>query len=361
MIYNLKILKLDKKTQEIILRIETLNDLWTLYNIISKDDEVSTRSSRRIVLREGTKGDRKPMRLKLKVESVSFHEFSSRLRIKGTIIEGPQEYVSFGTYHTFNIDIGQKLMIKKERWSRNEIKRLEEYSKFEVNFIILIIAIETGLATISLITNFSHNRIATIKKTIPGKRYEQKYRNRAYEEFFDAIKKTIEENLKNIDINLILLCGPGNTKDNFIKFLKEKENPEYIAKIKSVHASSGTESAIFEVLKSSELKELKNKVKILHETENIERIFKLLAINADLIAIGMDEISKVSKTGAIEELFLADILIRGTSKEKKLQIEKILSDVEKNGGKFHILSSEHPTGQQIIDLGEIVAILRYKS
>ncbi|MHA1242767.1 MAG: hypothetical protein ACTSQU_18580 [Promethearchaeota archaeon] len=34
--------------------------------------------------------------------------------------------------------------------------------------------------------------------------------------------------------------------------------------------------------------------------------------------------------------------------------------VESLGGEIHILSSEHPTGQQIIDLGSIVAILRFK-
>ncbi|MFX1493102.1 MAG: mRNA surveillance protein pelota [Promethearchaeota archaeon] len=356
----MKILEIDNKNQEIIVKTENLNDLWTLYNVISKNDNVSTRTSRRVILREGTKGDRKPMWLKLNVESVSFHEFSNRLRIKGTIIEGPEDFVSFGTYHTFNIEIGQKLTIKKEKWLRSEIRRLKESSKFEVNFVLLIIAIETGLATASLITNFSHNRIATIRKTIPGKRYKQTFRNKAYEEFFDDIKKIIDENIKNIDINLIILCGPGNTKDNFIKYLKEKKNPDYLSKISSIHASSGTESAILETLKSTKLKKLKKNVKILQEVENIEKILTLFATDADLISIGLNEVSKASKKGAVEELFLADILIRGTSKEKKLQIEEILTNVENSGGKFHILSSEHPTGQQIIDLGEIVAILRYK-
>ena len=59
-------------------------------------------------------------------------------------------------------------------------------------------------------------------------------------------------------------------------------------------------------------------------------------------------------------MFCVDVLIRGVSKEEKLQIEQILNGVEKIGGEIHILSSEHPTGQQIIDLGSLVAILRYK-
>ena len=155
------------------MRTEDLNDLWTLYNIISKNDKVSSRTHRRVVIKEGTKGERKPMTLKINVESVAFHEFSNRLRVKGTILEGPDDFVSFGTYHTLNIEIGHKLTITKEKWLKNEIKRIKESSKFKVNFLMLIIAIETGLATISLVTNFSQNRIATIKRNIPGKRYKR--------------------------------------------------------------------------------------------------------------------------------------------------------------------------------------------
>ncbi len=356
----MKILEYIKKKEEITVKIESLNDLWTLYNTISKNDKVATRTHRRVVLKEGSKGERKPMYLKIKVENVAFHEFSNRLRVKGKILEGPDDFVSYGTYHTFNIEIGQKITISRENWFKNELKRLNESSKFEENFIFFIIAIESGLATLSLITNFSHSRIATIKKTIPGKRYEQSHRNKAYAEFFEEIRKVIEENLKTIEINLIIVCGPGNTRDTFVKFLKEKYNPIYISNIKSIHASSGTESAILETLKSKELAKLRKKVKILEETEKIEEIFKYFSTDADLIAIGVDELSSAAEKGAVKELFIADILIRGTSKKQKLEIEDIIINVEKAGGSINILSSEHPTGQQIVDLGSLVGILRYK-
>ncbi|KKM94318.1 hypothetical protein LCGC14_1199450, partial [marine sediment metagenome] len=175
----MKILEINRKHEEITVKIESLNDLWSLYNVIGKDDIVSARTQRRVVIKEGTKGERKWMRLKLKVEKVTFHEFSNRLRIKGKILEGPEDFVSFGTYHTFNLEVLQKISIIKERWLKHDIKRLKESSKFESNYVMIFIAIETGLATIALITNFSYNRIATIKKNIPGKRYKQTYRNKA--------------------------------------------------------------------------------------------------------------------------------------------------------------------------------------
>ncbi len=356
----MKILKENQKQGAITVKIENLNDLWTLYNVISKGDIASARTQRRVVLKEGSKGERKPMYLKLKVEDVSFHEFSNRLRIKGTILEGPEDFVSFGTYHTFNIDLRQKLTITKENWLNSEIRRLKLSSKFEENFVMFFIAMETGLATFSIITNFSQKRIATVKKNIPGKRYEQSHRIKAFTEFFDDVKKILEENLKKKEINLIVICGPGNTKDRFIRYIKDKSNINYASKIKSIYASSGTESAILEALKSKEIGRIKKNIKVLQETEKIEEILTLLSTDADLVAVGFDEISKASEQGAVKELFLVDLLIRGSPKEYKLKIEQIIMNIENSGGKVYILSSEHSTGQQIVDLGSLIAILRYK-
>jgi protein pelota len=356
----LKILEIDKKIEEVTVKVEDLNDLWTLYNVITKDDKVTSRTQRRVILKEGSKGERKTMHLKLNVESVAFHEFSNRLRVKGTILEGPEDFVSYGTYHTFNVEIGDILMITKEKWLNNELKRLKEASKFKVNFIMLIVAIETGLATIDLISNYSHNKITTIKTNIPGKRYEQVYRNKALEKFFLAINNVIEENYKSAQFDTLIICGPGNTRDKFIQFVREKFNPLYLSKTHSIHASSGLESAILEILKSKELTNLKEQVKVLQEAEKIEEILSLFSTEPDLIAIGFDEIAKAAKQGAVKELFCADVVIRGVSKEQKLIVEQIITDVERNGGIINILSSEHPTGQQIIDLGEIIAILRYR-
>ena len=351
---------MDLKHGEITVKTENLNDLWTLYNTIRKGDETSARTQRRVVLKEGTKGERKAMRLKLKVENVSFHEFSNRLRVKGKILEGPEDFVSYGSYHTFNIEILQKITIIKGTWSNQDLNRLKKSSKFEVNFIILFVAIETGLATIALITNFSHKRIATIKTHIPGKRYQQTYRNTALLEFYEGIGKVLKENLKMHDVNLIILCGPGNTKDKFVDNLKKTLDPMYSTRIEMYHASSGTESAIIETLKSKKLAKLKKEVKILQETELLESVMTQFALDADLIVIGLDEVSSASERGAIKHLLIADVMIRGASKDHKLKIEEIITNVENGGGEINIMSTENLTGEQLVDLGSLVGILRYK-
>ncbi|TFF85709.1 MAG: hypothetical protein EU518_00685, partial [Promethearchaeota archaeon] len=188
----MKILDQDKKQGQITVRVQDLNDLWSLYNIIAKGDIVSSLTQRRVVMKEGSKGERKVMRLTLKVEDVAFHEFSNRLRIKGTILEGPDDFVSFGSYHTFNLEINQKITITKDEWMRQDLMRLKESSKLATNFVMLIVAMETGLANVALITNYSHNNIATITKNIPGKRYEQSFRRKFLNDFFEDVQRLIE-------------------------------------------------------------------------------------------------------------------------------------------------------------------------
>ncbi|MFX1502746.1 MAG: hypothetical protein ACFFDH_17425, partial [Promethearchaeota archaeon] len=256
--------------------------------------------------------------------------------------------------------IPQKITIIKENWLNHEINRLKETSRLKSNFIILVCAIETGLATLALITNFSHNRIATIKKNIPGKRYKQTYRNKALEEFFSEINKVIIENIKNSEIDLIILCGPGNTKDYFKKYFENIPDLDYRGTIETCHASSGTESAIRETLKSNKLEKLKDKIKVLQETEKIENIMTQFVKDADLIVIGLEEVSKASEKGAIKQLMIADILIRGSSKKEKLKIEDIIKNVENSGGEINIMSTDNITGEQLVNLGSIIGILRYK-
>jgi protein pelota len=79
-----------------------------------------------VVVRDGDQGDRKPMILEIRVESVEFHEYSNRLRLKGQITSGPEDFVQIGQYHTLNIETGSKLTIIKEKWFTHELQRLEK-------------------------------------------------------------------------------------------------------------------------------------------------------------------------------------------------------------------------------------------
>src|SRR5512136_2215019 len=101
----MKVIFKDLKHGEIKLLPENLDDIWHLYNIIEIDDLVkavtfrTTEDDKDDKIRS-KKSEKKPMKLGITVSEVKFHEFSDRLRIHGTIVEGLQD---LGAYHTLNI------------------------------------------------------------------------------------------------------------------------------------------------------------------------------------------------------------------------------------------------------------------
>ncbi|MBD3185772.1 mRNA surveillance protein Pelota, partial [Candidatus Bathyarchaeota archaeon] len=91
----MKIIAKKLHKQLVVIQIETLDDLWTLYNLIAVGDFIEGKTSRRVVMtdRPEDKGERKWIYLKVKVEEIEFHEFSNRLRAKGKIMDGPKDLV----------------------------------------------------------------------------------------------------------------------------------------------------------------------------------------------------------------------------------------------------------------------------
>jgi stalled ribosome rescue protein Dom34 len=106
------------------------NDLWHLENMIKPGDFVTAKTLRTIFIEREEKKEkvkRKLVVLKIKVEKVEFHKTESMLRIKGKIVECPED-VQKGSYHTIDIEMRTILTIEKKVWSDEEKMRLRQAS-----------------------------------------------------------------------------------------------------------------------------------------------------------------------------------------------------------------------------------------
>ena len=90
----MKVLFKDLKHKELKLVPENLDDIWHLYNIVENGDLVRAVTFRTDEQKDdkirSKKIEKKRIKIGLRVSEVKFHEFSDRLRIHGTIEEGPQ-------------------------------------------------------------------------------------------------------------------------------------------------------------------------------------------------------------------------------------------------------------------------------
>ena len=359
----MKIISKKLNKELIVVQVETLDDLWTLYNLIAVGDQIDGKTSRRVVLtdRPEDKGERRMIFLKIVVEQVEFHEFSNRLRAKGKIIEGPEDLVRLHSYHTFNIEEYSKIGITKDRWTRLHLNVLTDASKNKITQKILAIAIDSGEATFAEIGDYYQKTSVRISETIPGKRFgDVKDSVNAQKAFFAEVMKKMDLMRKQNDYTKIVITGPGFTREHYVDYcIKKDGNLKSLMITES--ASSATNSGIHELLRKETIQKLLKDSRIIEETNLVEEFFARLGKDSGDFAYGLDDLKEAAEIGAIENLLLTDEMMRKINHEKDKNLLDLLQKVEKNGGKITIMSTLHDSGKKIKGMGGMVALLRFRT
>ncbi len=108
---------------------ENFLDLWYLSKLIEAKDKITAKTVRNIFIeREGKKEKSKKRALLLSIEAEKIELEENKLRIKGKIVEAPEE-VQKGSYHTIGIGIGNKILIEKREWKKEQIEKIEKSEK----------------------------------------------------------------------------------------------------------------------------------------------------------------------------------------------------------------------------------------
>src|SRR5271169_10465 len=100
----MRVIRLNGVSNALKLVPESFDDLYLLAMIITTQDTVEAKSTRRFRPSEGDKGEQKDVMIIVDVERTEIDKNSKRLRVSGKIISGkPEEYVTIGSYHTLSI------------------------------------------------------------------------------------------------------------------------------------------------------------------------------------------------------------------------------------------------------------------
>ncbi len=355
----MKIFHFDTKKGEIKLQAESLNDLWALYNVLYAGDKLEGRTARRVVVREGEKGDRRPMFLGITVESVAFDEFVNRLRVKGQIYSGPEDFVSKGSYHTFNVEPGDEIAIIKDVWYDHLVQRLKKSVDAGKGYQVLIIPVDSGDGIVALISNYSQTIIAKIHENISGKRFGKAAWEQELDNFFAQMAKVIEENLTKYEIRLIMVAGPGFTKEKFAEYL-QKHVAAARGKVSIESATSAEESAIYEVLRKGTLQSLLQDQRVVYETDLMEEVMRRIGKDQPTVTFGIPEARQAAQYGAMEKFLISDVKFRESRGDDRQNLEELLHAIEGANGKVEIVSSLHPAGEQLLKMGGYIGLLRFK-
>lgn len=356
---SLKILEMNLKKGFVKVIPETFDDLWHLYNIIYKGDEVYAYTSREIKQDEkysrGKRGERVSVFMGVKVEKVVWDKLLGRLRVHGTICYAP-EIIPTGAHHTLNIALNSPVMIVKEKWASHQLERLETARKTSEKPIIIVSIDDEGFA-IAITTQYGVEVKVEERTRLPGK-LEAEKRSAAVKDFFQNTLSNLRQIWSEAH-NPIAIIGVGFIKNDFAKFL-EREAPEIaksVVDIKSVN-NSGV-AGIYEAVRSGVLTKAMKHLRVAEETEVVEEILKRLGKGERTVVYGLDEVRKASEYGAVDVLVLADKALRGAEDEERLLLEHLMKDVEQKGGKVMVISTEHEAGEKLVALGKVAALLRF--
>lgn len=346
----MRVLFKDLKHGEIKLIPENLDDIWHLYNIIDEGDLVRAVTFRTDEQKDdkirAKKAEKKRMKLGIRVIEVKFHEFSDRLRIHGTIEEGPQE---LGSYHTLNIEADKmdKLSIVKEQWKDYQLQRIDEAVKLRNQSILTFASIDDDSATIAVLRQSGIQWIADIDSKRSGKMYPSKDTEH---EYFGEIISVVRTNMQKNTV--LVVVGPGFAKDHFIKYGKEKE-PQLFEKC-FVHGTSYPGmNGIQEAIKTGVIEQITKENRVVFETGLVEKLFEEIKKDG-LATYGKQEVKNALINGAVERLLIIDVLIRKEIGEELLKLAK------KNKSEFTIINTMHEAGKKMEGIGGIGALLRFK-
>lgn len=347
----MRIVYKDLRHGKIKLAVETLDDLWHIHHLVEPSDIVVSQTWRRE--READdklrpeRREKRRVTLSIWVESVEFHKHTNRLRILGTIIEGPD----MGKHHSLSLEPGFTLAIIK-KWKHDHLDRIREAVRASRRPRILLVALDDSSAELALVRHYGLDELGSISHHRVGKRYAIGEANE--KKFFYKLAEAMNDIISREDVRTAIVAGPGFTKDAFTAFLHEKF-PELSPMVRLDNISSGGRTGIYEIVRRGLVKRVSQEDRVSHETSLVEQLMTEIA-REGLATYGRDEVGRAASMGAVEKLLVADELLRSD----RVNVEGVLERARKTRGGIVVVSTEHDAGKQLMALGGIAALLRFK-
>lgn len=349
----MKILKKNLKNQEISLKIENLEDIWTLSQIIDKGDLIKGKTERKIKIGDNTdrnvKVVRKSVFLALRVEKAEISENSEVLKVLGVITDGPDD-VARGEHHSFNLEVNSTFTVVKEKWLKFQLERVNEATKSQP-IKVLIVVFDREEAFFARLKDNGYEVVGKIKGDVQKK--EEQHVSQGH--FYKDIVKKIQEYDKDGKMNHVILASPGFWKEELMKSVPE----DMKKKIVTATVSPSGERAFAEVMKRDELQKVLKENRASQESRIVDEL--LQAISKEQACYGLDETREKINLGSVKDLLITHKFLRKARDENTYhELEGLMIQVEKMDGKIHIISSGEAENE-LDSLSGIAGILRWKS
>lgn len=346
----MKVLEQDKDAGQLKLRVDRMDDLWHLSHVIRPGDRVRGVTDRRLEDDRDMVRDKESQRvtvtLGIDVESVEFHEATSRLRVLGVIEEAPEE-VAKGTHHTISLEQHDWIeIVKPEGWPEHLLDRVQDAVDATTEPKVVIVAMDDEEATVAVLHQFGPREIATQTRHGGGKMYDSDRDESAYHESIRNVLATTAP-----DDCPVIVVGPGFARERFVDHLDANpvDGVEQIVTEASAHPGM---RGVHEAMNRGLVEQVAEASRVSEETQAVEELLERIGTDG-LATYGPDQVEHALNLGAVETLLVADELA------KDPEVDELMEKALQTGAEVNVIGTGHDAGQTLDSLGGLGALLRY--
>ncbi len=332
-------------------RVESEDDLWLLSLLIEEGDVVASKTTRDVRI-EGSEKKRIPMVLAIRVQGMEFQPFSGRLRIKGVVVEGPDEYGLKGSHHTLSIDVGMSVdIVKKEE--RIDLKLVEKILRISRRGKGLMVALDQDEYAIALVQSQGLRYIREGYISSPSKRDPSSYE--AYEKSLSELLESIKKAVNEHRVSIIAIGSPGAMAEKIAMALK---NILPGARVITDSISIGGRAGVEEMLRRGTVSKILSEQAAIEAEEMIKEYIETLSREPEKTAAGLEKILIAARMNAVKKTAILETMMRGDRATREAVNEILSLSIEK-GYEVLIVPIESPAGERLRMMGGAIAILRY--
>jgi len=345
-------------------------DMWHLYNLVAEGDRVTAVTFRN-VQREtgggtGVESNRMKLTLKINVEKIEYDADVQQLRLRGKVLT-ESDHVRMGSYHTLEVEPQRAVTVEKDAWDALALDRVKQACDPAASADLAALMMQEGLALLCLVGGACTVVKAKIEQSMPRKRgaAAQGY-GKAQEKFFTKCLSAIERHVNFSVVKCFVVAGPGFTKDEFLRWYDLeivrrdlRALRDHRSQMLVTHASSAFKHSLKEVLVDEGVMRRIKDTKAARDVQALETFFNVLAEDPARAFYGPGHVAAAAELGAIDTLLLSDSLFRNQDVGARQRYVDLVESVESAGGRAHIFSAMHVSGQQLEKLTGVAATLRF--